>query len=75
MEHVYGMIACAKRGGINKISYDNLATILKAGVPYLSRVNLKRTIHFFDKAPIQNIDRKMFIRSFANMSIDLTNIC
>jgi hypothetical protein len=29
-------------GGIHKTSYDNLTFILKSGVPYLNKVNLKR---------------------------------
>jgi hypothetical protein len=50
-QHVYGMIACTNRNGMSKISYDNLVTILKAGLLYLGRVNLKKPLHFFDKAP------------------------
>jgi hypothetical protein len=38
-------------GSINKTSYDNLTIILKAGLPYINKVNLKRPLDLINKAP------------------------
>jgi len=36
---------------IQKTFYDNLMIIIKAGGPYLNKVNLKWPLHFINKAP------------------------
>jgi hypothetical protein len=41
----------SNRGSIHKTPYSNLTIILKAGVPFLHKVNLKRRLYFIDKAP------------------------
>jgi hypothetical protein len=51
---------------INNTSCDNITIILKLGVPYEHRIDVKRPLYSINKVPIQNIDPKKLIRCFVN---------
>jgi len=58
------------RGGIHKTPYDNLTIIVVEGYLIYKKTALQSSDRFCNKAPLQNNDRKKFVRNFVNVYLE-----